>query len=223
MVPKRKIKFIVEDTKKNCVCLGSGCGRCGKKINRLLKYSQANIPIDYWPRPFKDFLGDPRFKEKISEKINNIDEVYRQGESMAFIGNFGTGKTYAACCILKKAIVSDYTALYTNMADIVSGLVSKSSDNHQYLEILINTDFLVVDEFDNRWVFPSEKAEQLFGQTLEHILRSRFQNKMPTILCSNTKNIDNVLTSDFSDAFSSLRHQHLEVIRVAGKDFRKCQ
>jgi hypothetical protein len=44
---------------------------------------------------------------------------------------------------------------------------------------------------------------------------------MPTILCSNAENIDDVLSNDFARAFSSLRSMYMKVIYVAGKDFRK--
>jgi DNA replication protein DnaC len=224
MIPTKKLNFLKKNIEKNCSeCLGDGCFECKKKASRMMKYADAGIPIDYWLLPFKSFSGDPNFKEAVSARIRNIDGMYANGESLGFVGNLGTGKTYAACCILKKAIVSGYDANYVNMADVVNGLISKSSDNEQYLKELMEIDFLVIDEFDKRWVFPSEKVEQLFGQTLEHILRSRFQNQMPTILCSNTENIDDVLSDDFSRAFSSLRHKYMKVFIVAGRDFRKCQ
>ena len=82
-------------------------------------------------------------------------------------------------------------------------------------------DFLVIDEFDSRWIFPSERAEQMFGSSLEHILRMRFQNSTPTILCSNSPDIDTVLTGKFAKAFRSLRSKHLKVACVGGKDFRR--
>lgn len=225
MVPDKKLNFLREKFKKDCKeCLGEGCINCQRQIARITKYALAGIPIDYWLLPFSQFKGDPNFHKAITQKINNIDEMYTTGESLGFVGNLGTGKTYAACCLLKKALVVGYEARYVNMADVVNDLVFKNNnDNSQYLNELMNVDFLVIDEFDKRWVFPSEKVEQLFGQTLEHILRCRFQNQMPTILCSNTENIDEVLSADFSRAFSSLRHRYMKVFIVAGRDFRKCQ
>jgi DNA replication protein DnaC len=177
--------------------------------------------MDYWMLAFKDFEGDDNFKRFITAKMSDMSDMYENGGSLAFVGNLGTGKTYAASCILKMAIVSGYTARYVNMSDVVNELVSSKTDNSTYLNSLIDVDFLAIDEFDKRWVFPSEKAEHLFGQTLEHILRSRFQNYMPTVLCSNTENIDEVLSEDFARAFSSLRSQYMKVLYVAGKDFRK--
>ena len=107
------------------------------------------------------------------------------------------------------------------MSYIINNILSNEVSTATYLKELNEYDFLVIDEFDERYVFPSEKTEILFGSNLEYILRTRFQNKLPTILCSNTEDIDSVLSSEFSRAFGSLRSRYMDVIYVSGKDFRK--
>jgi len=221
VIPKKKMNLVERRIKEKCSCAGKGCNNCNSKISRIKKYDRANIPMDYWMLAFKDFAGDKNFKKILIDKISDIEKIYESGKSMAFIGNLGTGKTYAASCILKKALVSDYTGLYINMVEIINKLTSKNVDNSIFLDSLMNIDFLVVDEFDKRYVFPSEKAEALFGQTLEYVLRARFQNHMPTILCSNTEDLDDVFAGDFARAFSSLKSKYMDIIYVSGKDFRK--
>jgi DNA replication protein DnaC len=221
LVPLKKINTLKSRIKQTCTCQGVGCLACQAKINRMERYAEANIPMDYWFLPFKNFEGDPNFKKIIIEKLETIDDLYNNGESLAFIGKFGLGKTYATCCILKQALLKDFTVRYDTMSDVINNIVSSKEESLAYLEKLKNVDFLAIDEFGKRWVFPSEKAEQLFGQNLEFILRTRFQNHLPTILCSNDSNIDQVLSEDFSRAFSSLKSQYIEEIFVGGIDFRK--
>lgn len=219
MASRKKIEFIEKKIKKECkICEGIGCNNCRDKTSRIMLYEKAGIPVDYWLLAFKDFKGDAKFKEAIADKLSNIDKMYEEGQSLAFVGNFGTGKTFAACSFLKKALVSDYTAKYYNMTEIISGVLS---DDKIFFQDLTNYDFLVIDEFSKRFIFTSEKSEQIFGQTMEHVLRTRFQNKMPTILCSNDEDIDTVLDSDFSKAFSSLRKKYVKIYCLAGNDFRK--
>lgn len=201
-------------------CGGAICAKCELKSSRIEKYSEANIPVGYWLLPFKNFKGDKNFNDIIKEKLKDINRVYDQGKSMLFVGNLGTGKTFAASSILKMAIVSGYTARYTTMADIVSAVTS-GAQSSSYISDLMGYDFLVIDEFDARWIFPSEKAEHMFGSILENLLRNRFQNQLPTVLCSNTEDPDQILTGQFAKAFKSLRSQHLDVIYVGGKDFRR--
>lgn len=222
MISENKLISIKNKIRNECKnCSGAECKECNKKISRILKYSDAGIPLEYWFLSFKDFSGDQNFKTLILSKIENIDGLYSSGKSLAFVGNFGTGKTYAGTSILKKAILKGYSVMYINMTDLVNKIVSAKDNSYSFMDSLMNVDFLMIDEFDKRGIYPTEKAEQLFGQSMEYVLRNRFQNQMPTILGTNTKEIDNVLSEDFSKAFSSLRAKYVDVVYVSGKDFRK--
>ena len=222
MIPENKLSRTLQKIKQSCKeCKGEGCSTCNSQAGRVQRYAKAGVPIDYWLLAFKDFKGDRNFKNTISEKLKDIHQVYDAGKSLAFVGNLGVGKTFAACSILKMAIINEYSAQYTTMSYIINNILSNEVNTATYLKELNEYDFLVIDEFDERYVFPSEKTEILFGSNLEYILRTRFQNKLPTILCSNTEDIDSVLSSEFSRAFGSLRSRYMDVIYVSGKDFRK--
>jgi len=221
MVPQKKMDLIEKRIRNSCrECAGGGCLSCRAQITRCKIYAAADIPMDYWMLAFKNFKGDENFKRFITSKLSDVSEMYEKGSSLAFVGNLGTGKTYAACCVLKMALVKGYSARYVNMADVIEETVK---NNYKFLDKITNIDFLCIDEYDSRWVFPSEKAEQLFGQTMERILRARFQNGMPTIICSNTPNLSDVLAGDFSRAVDSLFSKYMEVLYVKGRDFRKIQ
>lgn len=219
MVPAKKMQVIEEKIKKECGCQGSGCSDCRTKVARMRMYANAEIPMDYWPLAMKDFKGDQNFKQYIiNDILSDIKKVYEEGMSLAFVGNLGIGKTYAAACVLKTALMSGFTARYIYMSDIIQ----KSTESNSHIfEELTTVDFLVLDEYCDRYVFPSDKAEQLFGQTMERVLRHRLQNRMPTILCSNTPDLKDVLAGEFSRAVDSLFSRYVKIIYVSGKDFRK--
>jgi len=204
---------------KACSCGGDQCLECKRKVSRIDRYSAANIPTIYWNSSFKDFIGDQKFAEVFREKLKDINKIYDDGESLLLVGSLGVGKTYSVCCMLKLAIVSDYKVIYTTMADIVNRVIKDNSG--EFLEGLLSADFLAIDELDPRWIFPSEKSEQLFGSTMEHLLRSRFQNGLPTIMCSNADDVDKIFAGNFGRTFRSLRSQHIKVIYVSGKDQRR--
>lgn len=219
MVPERKFNHIQDKIQQQCEsCSGSGCNTCRSKILRVKRYAKAGIPVDYWDRSWKNFNGDPKFKELVTKILIDLPTIYDQGTSYAFIGSLGTGKSYAACAILKMAIVNEYTVGYFNMSDVVELAIAENSG---FFDTITGLDFICIDEFDIRHVYPSEKAQQLFGQTMERILRHRFQNKMPTIVCSNTADIEKVLSGDFSKSTDSLFANFMEHVYVAGKDYRK--
>tara|TARA_Y100000287_G_C14233761_1_gene363503 strand:- start:2825 stop:3508 length:684 start_codon:yes stop_codon:yes gene_type:complete len=222
MIPRKKIDLKKENIIKNCKhCLGKSCSICSAKCLRLEKYAYANIPVEYWDKSFKDFSGDSNFKKSMSLKIKDIDGTYERGKSLIFIGTLGTGKSYTASCLLKRALTAGYTGLYVTMADVVAKILSSEIDTSKYYKNLVGADFLVIDEFSSHWIFPSEKSEQLFGSSLEFVLRTRFQNQLPTILCSNDSDVDEVFGGFFAKSFKSLRTHHTELFVIGGKDYRR--
>tara|TARA_X000000950_G_C13920884_1_gene663287 strand:+ start:2777 stop:3454 length:678 start_codon:yes stop_codon:yes gene_type:complete len=217
-IPESKFLKIKENIKNRCkYCDSSGCNECSKKISRITLYAQANIPMEYWSKSFKAFEGDKRFKLAMHNYIKDIEKMYDDGVSLGFSGSLGTGKTYMASCFLKIAITKGYTAGYYNMSD----MIQESMDNRAFFSEITEKDFIVIDEYDLRWVYPTERAELLFGQTMERVLRHRFQNGLPTILCSNTPNLKDVLAGDFSRSTGSLFAKFLKQYTVSGIDYRK--
>lgn len=221
MIPINKLERIKKNIKKACKNCNSGCIKCELKCSRLDKYALSNIPVEYWTKSFKDFEGDKNFKKIIRDRMMDIDSLYDSGKSLIFSGNLGTGKTYTACCFLKLAVTNGYSGLYTTMADVVANMLSSSVDTSRYYSELISKDFLTIDEFSSHWIFPSERAEQTFGTSLEYVLRTRFQNQLPTILCSNDNDIDQIFGGFFAKSFKSLRSRHVDVFLVGGKDYRR--
>lgn len=219
MVPINKAKFLINKMESECACKGYGCNTCKAKSARMMAYTKADIPIEYWDKSWKNFQGSEKFKTRVkSEILERITDVYTNGESFIFKGTLGIGKTYAATVILKMAIVNNYSAFYINMSEIIDYVTRNDTE---IVDKLMETDFLVIDEFDLRWVYPSEQAERLFGQTLERVLRIRFQNQLPTIICSNTVDIETVLGDTFKESIDSLFSKFAKTIVVTGKDFRK--
>lgn len=219
MIPDNKISREKDKIYKQCSCQIGSCIVCQRKAARIDRYAIAGIPTNYWHSSFKDFIGDSNFANLFREKLKDPSKIYDNGTSMMLVGSLGVGKTYSICCLLKLAIVNDYSAIYTTMADIVNRVIRDGGG--EYLQVLLETDFLAIDELDPRWIFPSEKSEQLFGSTMEHLLRSRFQNGLPTIMCSNADDVDKIFAGHFGRTFKSLRSEHVEVLYVGGKDQRR--
>jgi len=217
----KRVERIGRICRKKCKsCNGEGCDVCLRKQARMLQYDNAEIPMEFWDRSFKDFNGNKNFKRFFTQKLKNIDDFYDAGKSMFIYGNFGTGKSYSACCMLKIAITKGYSCHYTNMSDVINKLLSREYDSGSYIKELAEYDFLVIDEFDKRWVFPSEKSQIIFGSSMENILRARFQNMLPTIMCSNTLSFDDIFTEEYSRAITSLSNKYVDSIPLGGRDMR---
>lgn len=131
-----------------------------------------------------------------------------------------THNTMTATAILKKASQKGYSCLYTTLSDIVSVLTQGSGeDKFLSRRELALVDFLVIDEFDSRFM-PSENAADLYARSLESVFRTRSQNKLPTLMCTNSPNIRETFTGPLKASIGSLMSGYLPIFPVLGDDFR---
>lgn len=186
------------------------------------RYAESNIPFEYWTLKMeKDFHGDPRLLKKYEEYIKDLKASYINGTSICFAGGHGLGKTFTVTSILKKACQKGFTCLYTTLSDIVSIMTSGiGEDKFLARRELALVDFLVIDEFDSRFM-PSDNAADLYARSLESVFRTRSQNKLPTLMCTNSPNVVESFNGPLKASIDSLMHGYLKVFPVLGEDFRK--
>lgn len=190
-----------------------------KIVEAVQRYYQSNIPVDYWFRDMYNFKGDKSLVKRYEEITKDIHKSYRAGSSICFAGSHGCGKTTVCASILKRVVETNkYTALYVNLTDIISVMLSQNEDKEQARKKLLEVDFLVIDEVDQRFM-GTENAADLFGRILEPIIRTRIQNKMPLFFCTNSPRVTDAFTGSLKASFTSLMHM-ITVHAILGKDFR---
>src|SRR5580698_9062932 len=192
------------------------------KLIAINRYAESNIPIEYWGLSMeKDFTGDPRLKQKYDEYVADVKNSYITGNSLCLAGAHGLGKTMTVTCMLKKAAQKGYTCLYTNLSDIVSVMTQASSeDKFLSRRELVLVDFLVIDFFYNSSV-ATENAADLYARSLEGVFRTRSQNKLPTLMCTNSPNVVESFSGPLRASIDSLMKGYMKVFPVLGDDFRK--
>lgn len=192
------------------------------KQTAINRYAESNIPMEYWTLKMeKDFIGDPRLLAKYNEYVKDLKESYINGTSFCLGGKHGLGKTMTTTCILKKACQKGYTCLYTTLSDIVTVLTAAGGeDKFIARRELVLVDFLVIDEFDSRFM-PSDNAADLYARTLESIFRTRASNNQPTLMCTNSPNVVSSFHGPLKDSIDSLMNGYMEMFPVMGKDIRK--
>ena len=227
-IPKRKITIALEDTLKNCekcsssnIKLTNACHKCNVINDALQRYAKSNIPIRYWRLEFDNsFKGDGLLRKKYEEITSNLSKTYKEGKCICFAGSWGLGKTLTVSAILKRAVETGYSGLYVTLNDIVSNMISTTSEDKSIAtKELLMVDFLVIDEFDPRYM-GSSQASDLFGRTMEYIFRTRVQNMLPTFLCTNSPNIVESFSGSIKKSIDSLMN-YTEMVPVLGKDMRK--
>lgn len=195
------------------------CQECTRKFIVIDAMDGANIPVEYWMLTMKGFAGSPKLKEVIEDYIANLKDRYMEGRSMCLSGSQGTGKTMSAICVLRAAIKAGFSVYYLTASDMLSELTDyRNSSELRYR--LKNVDFLVIDEVDSRF-FVSDSVKELFSGIYEQVFRHRAQNQLPTIVCTNEADLMGVFMGQGVQSIKSLNHKYLQMIPVAGTDFRK--
>lgn len=198
------------------------CERCATMVIAYNRYADSNIPVDYWDLDMKDFKGSSSLKKVYDDISVDLPKMYKDGAAICLAGNHGVGKTMTTTCLLKKACQKNYVCLYTTLNDIVSALID-SNHEEKFLarrELMV-VDFLAIDELDSRFI-GSESTAELFGKMLEHIFRTRMQNKMPVFICTNSPNPLEAFSGAIKQSLDSIMSR-VKFIPVIDKDFRKEQ
>ncbi|CAB4196522.1 DnaC DNA replication protein [uncultured Caudovirales phage] len=192
------------------------------KLIAINRYAESNIPIEYWSLKMeRDFKGDPRLLVKYNEYISDLKSSYLNGTSICFAGPHGVGKSFCVTSILKKACQKGFSTLYSDLSSIVNVLTMASSeDKFLARRELTLVDFLVIDEFDSRFM-PSDNAADLYARSLESVFRTRSQNKLPTLMCTNSPNVVESFNGPLKSSIDSLMKGYLKMFVVTGDDFRK--
>ena len=217
-IPSKKLDDILEAIKESDATFENK----NVRIIATNRYAESNIPIEYWDLNMnKDFVGDPRLRTKYDEYVADIKNSFVTGKSVCFAGAHGVGKTISTCCILKKAALKGYSALYTTLSDIIAVLTQASNEEKfTARRELVMCNFVAIDEIDPRFI-ATDNASDLFARNLEGIFRTRSQNKLPTIMCTNSPNIVESFNGQLKASLTSLFSGYMEMFPVFGTDFRK--
>jgi DNA replication protein DnaC len=151
-----------------------------------------------------DFRGADILADTYKKITKNVPRAYKDGSRICLAGAHGIGKTMTCACILKRVVeTGKYSALYVNLTDIVNFMTTPGGEKQEARRLLLSVDFLVIDEFDQRFM-GTDNAADLFGRILEPTLRARIQNKLPLLLCTNSPNVVSSFTGALQNSIRSL-------------------
>ena len=150
------------------------------RIESIKKF-HSNCGLD------SDFFGAKIDFEKYSlETIENLKNFVqnvrdKKGGFLIINGTVGTGKTSAAAAVMNELVMGTYFDMLELDLKLNSADRYNSQENReQFMHRLIRCELLVLDEIGR---FPDRKN---FEQPiLFYLLNRRFQNKRPTIVCTN--------------------------------------
>lgn len=195
------------------------CRQCNVHYANMLRCKSANIPAAYWSTIE---LEHPALQKLLDAFTRDTAHSYSTGKRVCLAGSHGIGKTTCATEILKRVTAQGYTAFYMTVPDAISQLTDADSEHRYELRRTLQTDFLVLDELDPRHIANSDAASDLFGRTIESIIRHRIQNVLPFVLVTNSPNPLLAFNGSVHASLESL-FRTIEQVNVIGDDKRARQ
>lgn len=220
--PKQvKIELCGEILTPMCLC------ECeGKRFENDKKELQRALYIDHLrAEAFSDqrmlewtFDNDDKADPKTIDIAKRYAEKFKEmnGKGLILFGDVGTGKSYAAACIVNELIQKRIPCKMTNFARIINELSSGFEGRQEYIDNFNRYDLLVIDDL------AAERDTEYMSENVYNIIDARYRSGKALIVTTN-------LTADELKNAEEVRKQRiysrlLEMcmpIEVKGKDRRK--
>lgn len=228
-----RLKKVKDELLTNCeICGGTGIIKfrkglqkrcqCFEKFLRIKRLVEANIPEKYWDFSLRDFISDRGGNSvqvywKVRKYLRHLKKAKRLGLGILFAGDMGVGKTFLACCILKKAIDENFSAKYLRFEDLIFQAKSKSLEELSEIKReLAEADFLVLDDIGQEYhkVGSTYAASELLG-----LFKIREAENNPTILTTSLTKKEFIETYGKTSAI--LFSSSLKPIEILRPNFQK--
>jgi len=189
---------------------------CSQQQRLALRYHASGLPRLYQVLDEKNLFPHVRpYYDDLGDYMSNLDMVYRHGKGLLFHGVLGTGKTYLAALILKRAILAGYNGYFVQFTDLFLDWAESWKDPvaQRRYQRMKRADFLLLDD-----VLSDGRNQSGYLQSgLEAVVRHRHNQQLPTLVTTNMTPDD--LFSEFPRA-SSVLSGTVQMIRVEGQDKR---
>lgn len=188
-----------------------------KQQERIKKQRKAGFPesdMQSWTFAADDG-ANPRVMQAMRSYVDNFQKFKEQGKGLLLYGGLGTGKTYAAACIVNALIDTGHACLMTNFARVLNTLWS--IENKQgYIDSLNKFDLLVLDDLG------AERRSEYAQEQVFNVIDSRYRAKLPLIVTTNLtmKELtapDNIGNGRIYDRLLEMCHP----VEISGKSRRR--
>jgi len=120
----------------------------------------------------------PRAIEAAHRYVDNFDKFSAENMGLMFLGNVGTGKTFATCCIASALIDKGYKAWVITASDLISAANDFKTSAETFARIR-ETDLLIIDDFGTQ-----SNAENNISAWFV-VVDTRYKSAKPLVITSN--------------------------------------
>ncbi|WP_097028584.1 ATP-binding protein [Clostridium peptidivorans] len=192
---------------------------CSVKDNVKLKWKRAGLNVDNSNLSFKNyrvFNELTRYsKNKAFAYVKNFKEIKnRRQNSIAFLGQVGSGKTHLSIAIAMNLMDSGVRAYYMPYRDVITKIKQNMLDDEVYkksMEKYKTSELLIIDD-----LFKGKVTESDINIMFE-IINHRYLNNLPLII-SSEYTIEKLLDLDEAVGSRIFEMCRGNVVEIEGKE-----
>ena len=136
--------------------------------------------------------------------------------SLLFFGEVGVGKTHLSLSIVTEVLKQGYEVIYDSIGNLISRIeqehFSREKSQEDTLQILLNTDFLILDDLG------TEFQTQFNLSVIYTIINTRINRNLPTIISTNLN--WKQLSDQYEERIMSRLFAVYESLEFRGPDIR---
>jgi len=176
-----------------------------------------NFPIKYWDYNFSNMTIRTFEKKKAIDFVDNYEKAIAHSIGMAFMGNFGIGKTTLATCIGMELLIRGYDGMWLTAQGLVDILNPHNTVSGKSLSLkkkIPYCNFFIIDELGKER--HKEGSTFVIG-LLEEFYRSCINKNVPVIFSCNLeeKDMEAKYKASFKEVFS-----HAMLVEMKGDNLR---
>ena len=181
-------------------------------LNRRMGFPESDM--ENWTFE-QDDGAHPGIMRAMKIYVDNFAELSRQGKGLLLYGDVGTGKTFAAACVVNALIDTGYPCLMTNFARVLNTLWG-TEKKQDYIDNLNSFQLLVLDDLG------AERRSEYSQEQVFNVIDARYRAKQPLIITTNLeideiKNPKDIGNARIYDRILEMCHP----IRVTGQNRRR--
>lgn len=157
-----------EKARVNRISAVSGARVAGFPRSEVLKYS-----FD------KDDGGMPTVMAAMRSYVDNFPEMQKSGKGLLLYGNVGTGKTFAAGCVVNALEDMGHPALMTSFSRLANVLFDLKDGRQRFLDRVLLFDLVMIDDLG------AERDTEYMSEQVTNIVDSLYRANIPMLITSN--------------------------------------
>lgn len=233
ILKKNNIPLDYDEVKYKCEkCLDTGyedTKKCSCFIQKLIKVRYKLSNMENILKDFEDFSFDYYSEKKISDnemsERENIKDIFdrslsfcekKEGKSLLFYGNCGTGKTFLSSCIAKKMMDNGYSVIYMTAPSIIEKYEAykfgKKVDQKEIIDMFYESDLLIIDDLG------TEASNAVSLQFMFEIINKRILNNKKMIISTNLNMGD--IVKRYTQRIGSRIYESFEILNFKARDIR---